>query len=160
MRQVNRTEIAGMFGFGIDANALSGLFLMRFDQLQYFLKGRDFKLAIIFGIGLSQVWQPFLCSQCFQLSQREILGEPAGKFAIIDGLGRLTIREFWFVSYIGGFADLILVPRDQHSIFGQHQIGFNKIRALSYCQFIGCQRVFRSLTTSSAMGNDNRWLAS
>ena len=96
-----------------------------------------------------------LARRVFKLSQRKILGKPTGHFAIIYGLGFLAIREFRFICDVSCLADLILMPRDQHAIFGEHQIRLNKVRALLYRQLIGREGVLGPLSTSAAMGDYN-----
>src|SRR3546814_1119587 len=63
----------------------------------------------------------FLCAQRLQFGKREILGEPARDRLAVDRLRRLSIRIFGMIGDVGGLRNLILVPRDEHPVPGQHQ---------------------------------------
>ena len=157
MTQPQSLEIAGMFGFRIDANPLASFRRVRVEEFQHLFKGRYFKLAIILHIRSAQFGKPFLDPQCFQLGKREIFGEPAGHFLAVDDLAGLARRKIRPIRNIRGLANLVLVPGDQHTVLGQHQIGFDKIRALFDRQLIGGKRVLRSLSAGTAMGDDDGW---
>src|SRR3546814_14151459 len=83
----------------------------------------------------------FLCAQRLQFGKREILGEPARDSLAVDRLRRLSIRIFGMIGDGGGPRNLILVPRAEHPVPGQHQIGFDEIVALLDLQFITRKRM-------------------
>ena len=154
MRKTDRVEIAWVFCFGVDANAASGFGARCLGQSQYFLERRHLKLPVIRRIGLTQLRQPLLRAQRLELGQREIFGKPAGHFLTVNGLGRLAVRKPWFRRNIGCFRNLVLVPRHQHAVFGQHKIGFDKVCALIDSELVGSEGMLGPLTASPAMSNN------
>ena len=55
--------------------------------------------------------------------------------------------------HIRGAADLVLMPRDQHSVTRRDQIRLDVIRALQDGKRIGSQRVFRQMAAGTAVRN-------
>src|SRR3546814_13355013 len=98
----------------------------------------------------------FLCAQRLQFGKREILGEPARDRLAVDRLRRLSIRIFGMIGDVGGLRNLILVPRDEHPVPGQHQIGFDEIGALLDRQFITRKRMLGPLARRAAMRSEER----
>ena len=115
----------------------------------------DFELAIKRRIGRAQLRQAFLGAQGLKLGKREIFGEPAGHFMTINGLACLAVGKFGLVGNVGGFRNLILVPRDQHAVFRQHKVRLNIIRALFNRAGVACDGVFGPLTRCAAMRDDD-----
>ena len=140
MRQADRREIAWVLGFGIDAD------IVRLGERQYLFKGRDFKLPVKRHIVLAQLRQAFLGAQGLEFGQREIFGEPAGHFLTIDGLACLAVGKFGLVGHVGGFRNLILMPRDQYAVFRQDKVRLNIIRTLFNRAGVAGDGVFGPLT--------------
>ena len=57
--------------------------------------------------------------------------------------------------HVGGAADFIFVPGDEHAVAGHHQIRFDVVRAFFDRKAIGLDRVFRTLTARASMRNVN-----
>ena len=155
MRQANRGEIAWVLGFGIDANRPPRCRALCLGQSEDLVKGRDFKLPVIGHIGLTQLRQAFFRAQGLEFGEREILGKPARHFLAIDGLGGFAVGKFGLVRNVRGFRNLILMPRDQNAILGQHKVRLNIIRTLFNREGVACQRMLRPLTRCAAMGDDD-----
>ena len=155
MRQANRREIAGMLGFGIDANCPASRSTLRLGKREYLFKGRNFELPVKGHIVLAQLRQAFLGAQCLQLGQSEIFGEPAHLFVAVDRLAGFARGKFGFVGNVGGFGNLVLVPRNQNIVFGQHQVRLYEIRTLFNRKGIAGEGMFRPLTAGAAMGDND-----
>ena len=98
-------------------------------------------------------WPGQACA--YKLGQREILGEPSGHFIAIDGLACLAVGKFALLGHVGGFRNLILVPRDQNAVFRQHQIRLNIIRTLFNRERVTRDGMFGPLTRCAAVGDDD-----
>src|SRR3546814_16418717 len=81
-------------------------------------------------------WSSDVCSSDL------ILGEPAGDRLAVDAFRRLAARKFGMAGNVGRLRNLILVPRDQYAVPGQHQVGFDEIGPLFDRQLIARQRMF------------------
>ena len=64
----------------------------------------------------------------------------------VYGLGSFAVCKFGLVRNVGGFRNLILMPRDQYAVFRQHQIRFDEIRALFSRAGVARDGVFGSFT--------------
>ena len=155
MRQANAGKIAGVLGFGIDANRPSRCRALRLGQREDLVKGRDFELPVIGHIVLAQLRQAFLGAQGLELGQREIFGKPARHFLAINGLGGFAVGKFGLVRNVGGFRNLILMPRDQYAVLGQDKVWLNKIGTLVNCTAIACNGVFGPFTRGTTVRDDN-----
>src|SRR3546814_17540494 len=60
---------------------------------------------------------------------------------------------------VGGFRNLILVPRDEHAVLGQHQVGFDEIGALLDRKPVARQRMFGPLARRAPMRDADRRLS-
>ena len=138
-----------MLGFGIDAD------IVRLGEGQYLFKGRDFKLPVKRHIVLAQLRQAFLRTQGLEFVQREIFGEPSGLILTIDGLACLAVGKFALLGNIGGFRNLILMPRNQYAVFRQDKVRLNIIRTLFNRERVAGDGVFGPLTRCAAVGDDD-----
>src|SRR5690606_30648530 len=67
-----------------------------------------------------------------------------------------AIPKFGMSSDVGCLRNFILVPRDEHPVLGQHEIGLDKIGALLDGKLIACYRMLRTLARSTAVRDKNR----
>ena len=93
-------------------------------ERDHFVERRDLKLAVV---GVRAERQPLARAQRLDLRQREVFGEPAGDRLAVDGLGPLAIGKP--LGDVGRAADLVLVPRDEHAVFGRDEIGLDEVGA-------------------------------
>ena len=161
MCQIYSREIGRMFGFGIDTNPLAGFRLMPLEQFQNSPRnvGTGY-LSSCAVLASRSSGSRSRANSVFSSASVKVLGKPAFKFPAINSLAGLAISKFRPVRDIRCLADLVLVPRDQYPVFGQHQIRLDKVRPLRNRQFIGRQSMFRSFAAGTAMGNDDRGFAS
>ena len=148
--------MAGVLGFGIDADAAAGACRRRLGQCDDLVKGRDRLLAVEGRIGGAQLRQTLTGAQRLQFGQREILGEPAGDGLAIDAAAGLAVGEFRAAGDIGGGGDFILVAGHKLVVLGGNQIGLDEVGALLDRQGIAGQRVLRPVGTGAAVGDDDR----
>jgi hypothetical protein len=81
--------------------------------------------------------------------------ELAHRHAVDDprGAARCELRV---CRYVGGAADLVLVPRDQHPIAAHHQIRLEVVGAVLEGEKIRRQRVLGDVAARAAMTDDDR----
>ena len=73
----------------------------------------------------------------------------------VDQLGRLAAGEFGMVGHVGGAGDVVLVPRDEDIVLGQHQIGLDEIGAVVDREIVARQRMFGTFAARPAMADDD-----
>ena len=125
-------------------------------QLHDFAECRHFEASIEGTVCRTQFRQPFAGTQGLDFGEREVLGKPAAHRFAVDHLGPAAPRKFWVLRNIGGAADLIFVPRDQHAVPGHDQIRFDVIGTLIDRESITLEGMFRPLAAGAAMRNHNQ----
>src|SRR5699024_9037787 len=98
--------------------------------------------------------QTLSCAQGAQLREREIFGEPALVFDSVHDLGAAAVGKLFASGHIGCAADLVLVPDDQNTVGGGHDIGFHVVGAFGNCQFVCRSGVLGATAAKSAMSDD------
>ena len=178
-RQADALEVARMLGFRIHADrpprrrtaapgvrlgaaALVGLH----DELQHLVERRHLEHAVEARVGGAQRGQSLAGAQRLQLGEREVLGEPAGDRHAVDRLRGLARCELGTIDHVGGgFAhravgiedrDRVLVPRDEHAVLGDHEVGLDVVGALLDGHPVGGQRVFGQVAAGAAVADDQR----
>ena len=128
--QADRGKVCGVLGFRVhpDSRAVAAPACAG-RQLQDFIEGRHGELSIEGAVLRPQFRQTFPRAQSLEFSQSEIFGKPAAQSFTVDGLCALPCCKFGMLRHIGGAADLILVPGNQHAVARHHQVGLDEIGA-------------------------------
>src|SRR3954447_2765016 len=143
-------EIGGVLGLGIDADRPSSLGAL-FRQSDHLGEGGHLEPAVI---TLVTERQPLLRPQRSDLSEREVLGEPASDFVTINLFSRLSRREFRMVGDVGGLRDFVLMAGDQDAILRRNQVWLDEIGTHLDCELIGGNGVLGTVSAGAAMGDD------
>ncbi len=72
----------------------------------------------------------------------------------VDDLGAMPRRKFGVLRHVGGAADLIFMPGNEHAVARHDQIGLDVVGPLLDRQAVGFEGVFRPLTAGAAMSYD------
>lgn len=132
--------VAWVLGLGVDANP--AFFVARFAlrKADDFLEGWDFKCAIQRLIAVPKL---LYSPKSFDFRESEIGREVAFLFDAIDPRLAFSVAELATVLNVGCADDVGFVARDQVTVFGRDQIGFDIVRPLFDRECVGFQRVFR-----------------
>ncbi len=130
-RKTDRTKIAGMLGFRIDADHPARLAARTARDVDDLLEGRNFINAVP---ALVAKRQPLLGAQRLDFRQRKILGKESLDRASIDRLRRPSPGKFF--SRVSRRRDVVFVPCDQHAVLRRHQVGLDEIRAVRDREFV------------------------
>src|SRR6185312_5186292 len=120
------------------------------------LECRHLELTVAAGIRGPQFRDALACPEPLDLGKREILAEPALDRHAVDQLARASRCEFGVPPYIRRPADLILVASDQYTVAGAHEVGFDVIGALLDRDAVCGERVLRSISARTTVGDHDR----
>ena len=150
-RQADGLEVARVLGLGIDAYGAVRACALGSGQVDDLLQRGHLETVIELHIRRADRRDAFTRTQRLQLGQREILHEPARDRLPVDGFGGLARRELGAVGHIGrGLleaavgredGDGVLMPRHQHAIARDDQVGLDEVGARAYGLPVGLQRV-------------------
>ena len=90
-------EMRGVLEFRDQTEGLSGSRSLCSDNLNDFLKGRDFEAVVVAGVMDAQGGQTLTGTQGLEFCESEIRGEPAGLLLAVNGDGLFPIGKFRMV---------------------------------------------------------------
>jgi len=155
-RKADRAEVARVLGLGIEPDHPAELARQALGEVDDAVEGRDPVAAVVDRVALAQLGNPLLGAQRAQLSQREVLGEPALQRHTVDDLRRAASCELGVIGDVGGPRDLVLVAGDEDVVLGRDQIGLDVVRAHPRGEGVGGERVLGAMPGRPAMTDRER----
>src|SRR6185436_15231077 len=121
-RKADRAEVGRMLRLGIDADRTPDLASTLLCELDHLVERRDIELPIK---GVRAEGEPLARAERLDLREREVLGEPPTDHLPVDSRAPLAVGELR--RDIGGTADLVLMPYDEHAVLRRNEIGLDVV---------------------------------
>ena len=144
------SKYVGCLVSGYDADALAP------GQLEHLVQGRDAEVAVVRRVVRAHAGQPLDGPQRAELLVGEVLGEPPGHRAAVDGLGGAPVGELGAVGDVGGAADLVLVAGDEDAVLGGDEVGLDVVGTLADGELVGRDRVLGAVAGGAAVADHHR----
>ena len=149
-------EVAGILGFGIDADGAAGLLRLALGQIDHFLERGDLEPAVEFlwtlRIGRDR-------TQGLDFGEREVVREPTRLRLAIHFRRALARGELRVHGHIGADPEVRVVARNEHAILRGDQVEFDEIGTEFDRLDIGLDRLFRQVARSAAVCGHQRRIA-